>query len=937
MTVAAALPGITFDVVSSPLDEALPRMDVCGFVGFASRGPIDVPVAVEDPIGFREVFGSDPVVAFTEEGVDVRAHLGPAVEAFFANGGARAWVVRVARTGAEGAVTNRFAVPGVLMPGAGGVTDWRLLTLDARSPGAWSDGLTAGATLSVTSVVATLDGGPGRVVVDHGVDVVPGDLLRLLLGHGRELRVVVTAVVAHPDGRAVSFDPAAGWLIDERPPLPPAGTAYRIGVGPPVPLPSLEVELGSVDPEITAWVADDDAPAPGDVVAFTPATAGGPLTLLAIGGEHVDPAEVAGASGPSGRRFVLTGAWEVSAGTVTWMATLGVPRQVIVEVQRLRLLVRDGQAAAGELDGLGLGGEHQRAVAALPPDDLTYSILGGARRRQLVDDTRVDTPFDRALTAFEREATASRFPLAAVGRPQLLLPLTITTDPTEVVFGPPPGAIDTAPTPVRNGLETFGAHLFVDEELAGRGVDTILAAAWDVTSVRRGARRLTGIHALATNDDVTLVCVPDAVHTGWDRIEATLPRSLVAPQLDVRSIDKDGAHLQWAEVGTATGYEIEQDADPAWSLSTRTAVAGADRVTAVLAPREGCPHYEYARVRARRRGELGPWSNTVGVLVPAADFTQCTDQVLDVAPPEKAAAEPRPQIVWRSRTPSEAAPWEDLRAIQTATLRWCAARGDVLAVLAMPAAFTADDALRHLSVLRGAEAGPVLLPVGVRRLDSGEAAVLGYGALYHPWPVVGRADVADGGGARAVSPDGAIAGTYAARALIRGVWIAPARVPLNQVLALTPAVDPARHLALVAAGVNPIADDPSGFMTLTAATMTDEAAVRPVNVRRLIMLLRRLALRAGDGTVFEPNDHELQRLVHMRFERLLLGMFQSGAFAGAVPAEAFEISIGDNVNPAGSIDLGRFVIEVRFAPSRPLEFITVRLVLAGVPGGEARP
>ena len=30
------------------LDDALPRMDVCGFVGFAARGPIDVPVLVED-------------------------------------------------------------------------------------------------------------------------------------------------------------------------------------------------------------------------------------------------------------------------------------------------------------------------------------------------------------------------------------------------------------------------------------------------------------------------------------------------------------------------------------------------------------------------------------------------------------------------------------------------------------------------------------------------------------------------------------------------------------------------------------------------------------------------------------------------------------------------------------------------------------------------
>ena len=123
-------------------------------------------------------------------------------------------------------------------------------------------------------------------------------------------------------------------------------------------------------------------------------------------------------------------------------------------------------------------------------------------------------------------------------------------------------------------------------------------------------------------------------------------------------------------------------------------------------------------------------------------------------------------------------------------------------------------------------------------------------------------------------------------------------------------------------------------MALTANTMTDVAAVRPIGVRRLTMLLRRLARREGVGVVFEPNDRELRRLVGLRFERLLTGLFQRGAFAGAVPAEAFEVSTGDSVNPQAAVESGRFVVEVRFAPSRPLEFITVRLVVAGsFPGG----
>src|SRR5512141_840953 len=104
------LPGIRFESRAQPLPEALPRMDVAAFVGLAAAGPIDVPVAVEDPRQFADVFGEEPELAWDRaRGVPERAHLGAAVRAFFRNGGARCWVVRVAR----GAVANRFALPGL--------------------------------------------------------------------------------------------------------------------------------------------------------------------------------------------------------------------------------------------------------------------------------------------------------------------------------------------------------------------------------------------------------------------------------------------------------------------------------------------------------------------------------------------------------------------------------------------------------------------------------------------------------------------------------------------------------------------------------------------------------------------------------------------------------------------------------------------------------
>jgi hypothetical protein len=388
----------------------------------------------------------------------------------------------------------------------------------------------------------------------------------------------------------------------------------------------------------------------------------------------------------------------------------------------------------------------------------------------------------------------------------------------------------------------------------------------------------------------------------------------------------------------ATGYQVETDLGESFADVTRSARL---EPAAVIDARSACPAPQFFRVRAVRGGEEGPWSNVVVAVVPRQTFVQCAVPT----PPAGAAGEVRPPlpdtVVWRARTPAEAAPWLTLRAIQTSVLRWCAARGDVAAVLGFPLPFTAEEAVRHVSVLRGdlpafeadgRMAAGAFLEGGVPALTRDESFVLGYGAAYHPWPVAGRT----GGELRPDPPDGAVLGTYAASAAARGAWVAPARRQLQGTLSLAPLVDDRRLPSIVAAGINPLVEDPAGFMAITASTLSEVGAVRPVNVRRLIALLRRLAQREGAGIVFEPNDRELQRIVRMRFERFLTDMYLRGAFAGAVPQEAFEVSTGDAVNPPEAVDSGRFVVEVRVAPSRPLEFITVRLVLAGGAVTEAR-
>ena len=91
-------------------------------------------------------------------------------------------------------------------------------------------------------------------------------------------------------------------------------------------------------------------------------------------------------------------------------------------------------------------------------------------------------------------------------------------------------------------------------------------------------------------------------------------------------------------------------------------------------------------------------------------------------------------------------------------------------------------------------------------------------------------------------------------------------------------------------------------------------------------MLRRLALREGAKFVFEPNDQRFRDLIQHKFELLLTDLFQRGALVGTTPAEAFRVVVDESVNTQTSIEQGRFIIELRVAPSRPLAFLTVRLV-----------
>jgi phage tail sheath protein FI len=269
-----------------------------------------------------------------------------------------------------------------------------------------------------------------------------------------------------------------------------------------------------------------------------------------------------------------------------------------------------------------------------------------------------------------------------------------------------------------------------------------------------------------------------------------------------------------------------------------------------------------------------------------------------------------------------------LLAVQRGLLRLCAARGDLLAVLSLAEHYREDDALTYVDMLKSVTAPAI--PVGdalLRPLGGEEIAAYSYGAVYHPW-LVSRDD-APPGSLRSLPPEGAACGVLAARALARGAWIAPANEALRGVVALKPAIAAARRLDIQEAQLNLVRQEPRGFLVLSADTLSSDVDLRPINVRRLLILLRRLALRLGATYVFEPNDDAFRRLVQRGFEAMLDDMFVRGAFAGATPATSFQVVTSNALNTRQSVDQGRFIVEIRVAPSLPMTFLTIRLLQSG--------
>jgi hypothetical protein len=475
------------------------------------------------------------------------------------------------------------------------------------------------------------------------------------------------------------------------------------------------------------------------------------------------------------------------------------------------------------------------------------------------------------------------------------------------------------------GWQELGPEVFLDPDLRFVGVESLLAEADYLRYQAESPRSLDGIHAALSIEEATMIAVPDAMHVTTsltpaavheeplpDETPATPPEPGfhscatapgAIPDLDAHPLDDDphAIDLEWtasAEASTTTEIEERFGAidDPGEVI-----YAG---VLRNLRLRGLSPGDRWFRARYKRAGLAGPWSDLVPVASAGAPAVQ----------PATAAGH-----LTHSDVAAEGS--AGLMEIQRAVLAICAARGDLFAVLSLPGHLRERETVAYMRALRSNPAGAEGNPV-----PSLPDRAWSYGAVYHPW-VVGAAT----GGVSDVTvmpPDGAFCGIYARRAIGRGAWIAPANETLNGMVALAPRMARASWQSLQDAHVNVIRHEPRGFLAFSADTLSDDPDYRPINVRRLLILLRRYAFARGMTHAFEPNSGSFRRRVQADFEAMLGSLFTRGAFAGATPRSAYQVVTDDSINTAQSSDQGKFIVELRVAPSLPMRFLTVRLLHA---------
>jgi hypothetical protein len=880
------LPGVYFLPPPHVAGAGLPPLDVAAFVGFAERGPLDTPVPIRDLETYRAVFGGEFVVAREAGGTTINGALPAAVANFFANGGRRCYVVRVC---GKNASATRFRMPGVIAVNSGGTTQARLVSASASSAGAWSQQIRIGTRLRTTPLPVSAFSVTSSRELSWSTGSAPdaiqtGDVLRVM------------------------FDDDSQWLF------PVSSVETPVNASPAGPVRLLAgFTWEAVRPELLS---------PPALVTQVRRLTATDMTSLDINGSLVVGSAEAEIAGERETEFVMFGtdAGAISAGDV------------------LHLELSDGSECLFAVSGTSTNSSSPAArvvtsntrLLRLDSTPLAPSSPASLRRVERLrfdlllrqGKRRLPTLFELSFNAGPNRWTGDNLRLAR------LTELAAGTPPTR--FWGEVALFESSPLTHRSNADpdgnqaARGARFFQllktgerIEEARDGDLDVIaLAGVLAPAEASEAIYLPLGMQSILTEDDVVGPATDDVGSDDLDSFTSDIfVDPFLVPRVDQQSSGDD------ALIKEAFDRYYVQDK----RLRGIHSLMFIDEVALIATPEAVHRGWQPQETQAPVFSQpiTSPPISSPPVLPDHAEFHDCESPLVPPAPvvePPK-PTEPTLPIV----NGPEDYRLDTLLEIQHAMLTFCQARRDVVCILTLPLHFEK----RHC--IEWQEAFRQRLGLAARRSsfssESREISDLSYAAVFHPWLL--QRDVNSANGLRWVSCDGAACGMIAARERAGQVWLAPANVPLQNVLGLTPTFNKDDWAELFDLQFNLVRAEPRDFRVMSAHTLSDEAILLQISVRRLMILLRKVAVERGMDFVFESNHQRFREAVRLILEEVLKFMFDRGAFAGATPEQSYRVVTDKSVNTPESVDAGRFIAQIQVAPSQPAEFITVLLTRVG--------
>ena len=262
---------------------------------------------------------------------------------------------------------------------------------------------------------------------------------------------------------------------------------------------------------------------------------------------------------------------------------------------------------------------------------------------------------------------------------------------------------------------------------------------------------------------------------------------------------------------------------------------------------------------------------------------------------------------------------------------------DAMTLEAEAAKRVQNEMLRHCEVSGNRMAILDALPVGDARGVTGQRYDITVGlpepvngALYYPWLKTG--------GDRCIPPSGHVAGIFSRSDARAGVFKAPANEEVLGAVDLVVRdesgsckaikVDTRLQGQLNPEGVNCLRAFPGrGIRVWGARTLSYDPDWRYVNVRRLVLTLRRWIDANMTWASFEPSTPQLWVQIKRELNVYLTGLWEAGALAGSTAGEAFFVKCDWETNPPEAREAGQAVTVIGLAQGSPAEFVVVRIVL----------